>query len=92
MVEYVPFTISLFQQQKGIKIHNKWRKLKNQLFFNIFPISYVKYMYDSNEKKAPSTACVALLFRLTNGSASYRQSANHSQTEFLIVCCYWLTV
>ena len=34
------------------------------IVFNIFPISYVKYMYDSNEMKAPSTACVALLFRL----------------------------
>ena len=31
---------------------------------NCFPISYVKYMYDSNEKKAPSPACVALLFWL----------------------------
>ena len=35
---------------------------------------------------------MGLSFKLTNGSASYRQSANHSQTEFLIVCCYWLTV
>ena len=33
-----------------------------------------------------------LSFKLTNQVASFIQSANDSQTELFIVCCYWLNV
>ena len=34
----------------------------------------------------------SLSFKLTNHVASFTQSANDSQAELFMVCCYWLTV